>query len=336
MNRRSFIAGIGSAAARPIVAYGQQPKKVYRVAWITPSAPVSALTENSSIEAYRAFLSELRRLGYVEGQNLVLDRYSGEGQPERYADLVRGVVARRPDLIFTVGNAITHQLQTASTPIPIVVIVADPVASGFSAVLDRPTGNITGVSIDPGIEIWGKRLALLKEMAPRLSRPAFVRKATRSERTQLAPLHEVATRLGISLCELILTSSRESSHRRVLEALKSISEEPIDAFVVSSDAETFANRKLIVELAKNAKLPAIFPYPEIVPAGGLMAYGANVADTYRQAAQQIDQLLRGALPSDVPFLHPTKFEVVINLESAKALGLEIPATVLARADKVIE
>jgi putative ABC transport system substrate-binding protein len=335
MKRRAFIAALGSAAAWPLVARAQLPRKVYHIAWITPSVPISELTESSDIQAYPAFLSELRRLGYVEGQNLILDRYSGEGRPERYSDVARDAVARRPDLVFTVGNAIARHLQQASTTIPIVALVADPIASGLSASLAHPSGNLTGVSIDAGIEIWGKRLALLKETAPRLSSAGFLSsKRIWNDQAQMAPLREAATQLGISLVGCILNGAlQESDYRHAFAAMP---QDRLDALVVSSDPENFANRELIVELVAKAKLPAIFPYSEFVQAGGLMAYGADVADTHRQAARQIDQLLKGAKPSDVPFLQQTKFDLVINLKAAKALRLNVPPTLLARADEVIE
>jgi putative ABC transport system substrate-binding protein len=335
MKRREFIAGLGSAAAWPLVARAQQPDKVYRVAWVSPATPVADLSENSGIETFRAFLTELRRLGYVEGQNLILDRYSGEGRPDRFSDLARDVVGRRPDLVFTTGNAIPRQLQQASTTIPIVAIVADPIAGGLSISLAHPSGNLTGVSIDAGIEIWGKRLALLKEMVPRLSSVGFLT-SERNWKDQglMGPLRDSATRLGISLVGCTLNGALQESDYR--EAFAAMPQDRLDALIVSAEPENFTNRKLIAELVAKAKLPAIYSSPEFVQAGGLMAYGADLANTFRQAAGQIDQILKGAKPSDIPFLQQTKFDLVINLKTAKALGLEIPPTVLARADEVIE
>jgi putative tryptophan/tyrosine transport system substrate-binding protein len=170
MRRRTFIAGLGSAAAWPLVARGQQAGKVYRVAWVTPSAPVADLTENSSMKAVGAFPLELRKLGYIEGQNLIMDRYSGQGRPEGYGELARVVVASKPDVIVTITNVMPRRLQSASTTIPIIAMMADPVCSGLTTSLAHPGGNLTGVSIDAGAEIWGKQLALLKEILPGLSR----------------------------------------------------------------------------------------------------------------------------------------------------------------------
>ena len=240
MNRRAFIAGLVGAAAWPMVARGQQANKVHHVAWISPATPVTDMTENSGNQVYRAFLSELRRLGYVEGQNLIFDRYSGEGRPELYADLARDVVARRPDLIFTIRNAIPRRLQLASATIPIVAIVSDPIASGLSTSLAHPSSSLTGISIDAGIEIWGKRLALLKEMVPRLSRAGFV-STNRfwDDRGQMAPLRGAADQLGISLVGCTLKGAlRESNYR---EAFAAVPQHALDALMVSSEAENFTN-----------------------------------------------------------------------------------------------
>jgi putative ABC transport system substrate-binding protein len=334
MRRREFIAGLGSAAAWPVVARGQQAGKVYRVAFISPATPVSELTE-SGFRAFRAFLIELRRLGYVEGQNLILDRYSGEGRPERYADLARDVVARQPDLVFTVGYEIPRHLQRASAITPIVALVADPIAGNLSTSLARPSGNLTGVSIDAGIAIWGKRLELLKETVLRLSSAGFLTsKRVWNDQGQMTPLRDAATQLGVSLVGFILEGPlQEAEYRRVFAAFP---QDRIDAFVVSSEPENFTHRKLIVELVAKAKLPTVYPFREYVELGGLMAYAADLADIYRQAARQIDHILKGAKPSDIPFYQQTRFELVVNLKTAHELGITIPPLLLARADEVIE
>jgi putative tryptophan/tyrosine transport system substrate-binding protein len=334
MKRRAFIAGLGSAAAWPVVARGQQAGKVYRVTFISPATPVSELTE-SGFRAFRAFLIELRRLGYFEGQNLILDRYSGEGRPERYADRARDAVARQPDVVLAVGNAIPRHLQRALATIPIVALVTDPIAGGLSTSLARPSGNLTGVSIDAGIEIWGKRLALLKETVLRLSSAGFLcSKRLWDDQGLMTPLRDAATKLGVSLVACALEGPlQEAEYRRVFAAFP---QDRLDALVVSPEAENFTHRKLIVELVAKAKLPAIYPLREYVELGGLMAYAADLADIYRQAARQIDQILKGAKPSDIPFYQQTRFELVANLKTAHALGITIPATVLARADEVIE
>jgi putative ABC transport system substrate-binding protein len=335
MKRREFIAGLGGAAAWPAVARAQQAGKIYRVAWIFPSMPVTELTENSNAQFIRAFVIELRRLGYVEGQNLIFDRYSGEGRPDLYADLAREAVAHQPDLVFTVGNDIPRRLQQASTKIPIVALVADPIATGLSTSLARPDGNLTGVSIDAGLEIWGKRLALLKETVVGLSSVGVLSSKRRWEdQRQMTPLHDAASQLNISLVGCTIDGPlQESEYRRAFAAMP---QNRLDALLVGSDAEIFNSRKIIVELVAKTKLPAIYPFREYVESGGLMAYAANLPDIYRQAARQIDQLLKGSKPSDIPFYQPAKFDLIINLKTAHTLSVTIPMRVLARADEVIE
>ena len=335
MRRREFIAALGGAAAWPLVARAQQAGRVYRVALIFPAAPVADITENGPTQAVRTFLLELRRLGYVEGQNLILGRYSGEGRAERYADVARDAVARQPDLIFTLGNAIPRRLQQASAVIPIVALVADPVANGLSTSLARPDGNLTGVSIDAGLEIWGKRLAILRETVVRLSRVGVLSsKRWWEDQRQMTPLRDAASQLGISLVGCTVDGPlQESEYRRVFAAMP---ESRLDGLVVGSEVENFNNRNIIVELVAKANLPAIYPFREYVEHGGLIAYAADLHDIYRQAALQIDQILKGAKPSDIPFYQPAKFELSINLKTAHSLGVTIPVSVLASADVVIE
>jgi putative tryptophan/tyrosine transport system substrate-binding protein len=336
MRRRAFIAGLGGAAAWPVVVRAQQDGKVFRVAWVHPATPVADLTENGGYRSYRAFLSELRRLGYVEGQNLILDRYSADGRPDRYDELARYVVARQPDVIFTHGWDMPRSLQRASTIIPIIAVVGDPIAGGFTTSLARPDANITGVSIDAGVEIWGKRLALLKETVQGLSRAGFVsgKHLWEEKAGQIAPLREAAARLSISLVGCTLEGPfQDAEFRRVFAAM---SQNRLNALIVSSETEIFSNRALIVQLAEQAKLPTIYAAREYTELGGLMSYGTDLADVYRQLARQIDRALKGAKPSDIPFYQPTKFELVINLNTAKALNLTVPPSLLTRADEVFE
>jgi putative tryptophan/tyrosine transport system substrate-binding protein len=335
MRRRTFIAALGGAAAWPLVARGQQAGRVYRVALIFPANPVADITENGPSQFIRTFLLELRRLGYVEGQNLILDRFSGEGRAERYADVARDAVARQPDLIFTLGDAIPRRLQQASLVIPIVAMVADPIANGLSTSLARPDGNLTGVSIDAGLEIWGKRLADLKETVVSLSSVGVLgSKRWWEDQSQTTPLRDAARQLGISLVGCTIDGPlQEAEYRRVLAA---IPENRLDGLVVGSEAENFTYRNIIVELVAKAKLPTIYPFREYVELGGLMAYAADLHDIYRQAARQIDEILKGTKPSDIPFYQPTKFELIVNLKTAHALGVTLPARLLAQADEVIE
>ena len=333
MNRRAFIAGLGGAAASPMVA-GAQESKVFRVAWLHPATPVANMTEEG-LPPYRAFLGELRRLGYAEGQNLILDRYSAEGRPDRYDELARYVVMRQPDVILTHGIDMPRLLQRASTSVPIVAVLSDPIATGFMNSLARPDANLTGVSVDAGLQIWGKRLALLKETVPGLFRAGFISgKRFWKEASQMTPLREAAAELSISLIGCTLDGPfQEAAYRRAFAA---IPQDRIDALVVSSETENASNRAIIVQLVEESKLPAIYPFREYTEIGGLTSYGIDLAEIYRQLARQVDRILKGAKPSEIPFYQATKFEFVINLKTAKDIGFATPPTLLARADEVIE
>ena len=334
MRRREFIVGLVVAAATGR-ARAQQAAKVYRIAIVSTAVPVAELTETGGVRAWRAFFEELRRLGYVEGRNLVVERYSGEGRTEHYPEMVRDVVRRNPDLIHVSGNPLTLDFKAATTTIPIVAITGDPVVAGIVPSLARPGGNITGVSADAGPEIQGKRLELLKQAVPRVSRVGFLATRAMWEAPPGAGTREAAPRLGISLIGPPLDGTiQEPEYRRVFAAM---AQARADALVVSGDPENYANRRLIVELAEKARLPAIYWYREFVDLGGLMAYGPDLAQLWRHSAGQVAQILRGTKPGEIPYYRETnKFALVINLRTAKALGIEMPSSLLAQADEVIE
>ena len=336
MRRRKFIALLGSAAAWPVASRTLQAAPSDRIAWIHPSAPLADLRENTSDRAYRAFLEEIRRLGHVEGSNLTVERYSGQGRVDQYAELARTVVQRQPTVIFTSGTEMTRALVAATTTIPIVALLTDPVATGLISNLAQPGGNITGASIDAGIEIGGKRLGLLKEVLPTMSRVGFLSSRTywedkgrSGEATRVA-----AEKLGVSLIGCLLeNSTQETDYRR---AFVKMQDDHLDALIVNEQAEHRPNRGLIVELAQQARLPAMYPYREFVELGGLMAYTVDLAGAFRQAARQVDQILKGARPSEIPFFQQTDFGLFINLRTAKALSLNLSPGVLAIAEEVIE
>jgi putative ABC transport system substrate-binding protein len=336
MRRREFISLVGGAATWPLATHAQQAGTNNRIAWIHPSAAVSDLRDNGSRPAYRAFLDELRQLGHIEGANLIVERYSGEGRSDRYEQLAHSVVQSRPSLIFASSTDMTRHLQAATSTIPIVAIMTDPVANGLISSLARPGGNITGASVDAGIEIWGKRLALLKESVPAAARVGLLSSRTywngtgRSAEVSRA----AAARLGISLIGCLLDGSAlEADYRRVFAAMP---DDRLDALVVNEQAEHFAYQRLIVDLAQQVRLPAIYPYREYAELGGLMAYVVDLAGVFRQAARQVDQVLRGAKTSDLPFYQPTRFELIINIKTATALRLDMPPTLLGSANEVIE
>jgi putative ABC transport system substrate-binding protein len=304
-----------------------------RIAIVFPSAKVSEISV-SGPPRYRAFFEELSRLGYVEGQNLGVERYSGEGRPERYAELARDVVNTHPDLILAVGARLSLDFKMATTTIPIVTVIIDPIAMGLVASIARPGGNITGVTIAGGLELIGKRIGLLVEAMPKLSTVGYLVSRPYWEDPRGAAAREGAKQAGISLRAALLGSVfDEAEYQRVF---RSMEQDRADALMVSDEAEHTPNRATIVELAAKGRIPTIYSYREFVEVGGLMAYSIDLADMYRRLANLIDKILRGANPGDIPFYQPTKFELSINLKTAKALGLEMPAMLLARADEVIE
>jgi putative ABC transport system substrate-binding protein len=332
-NRRAFIASLGGAAAWPLVALAQRPARVDRIAVVHPSLPITELTE-TGISGFRFLLRELRRLGHVEGENLAVERYSGLGQTERYAELAREVVARKPDLIVTNASRLVLNFKAATATIPIVGLMADPIAFGIVDSIARPGGNVTGVSVDTGLEIWGKRLQLLREAVPAVYRVGYLASRDTWGTSQATAVRRAAKELGISLTTTPLEGIiQEAEYRRVFAAM---TKAHADAVITSDQNEHYGHRRLIVDLANHNQLPGVYPAREFAEVGGFVTYGMNSADTFVRAAGYVDQILRGAKPDEIPIYQPTKFELIINLKTAKALGLDIPPSFLARVDEVIE
>jgi putative tryptophan/tyrosine transport system substrate-binding protein len=335
MKRREFIAVLGGAAALPLVARAQQPAKMKRIAIVHPNIDVSDLSITSEHLGYRTLFEELRRRGYSEGRNLVVERYSAGGQTDRYADLARDVVRTNPDLILPIANPLVQSFKEATTTIPLVAVAGNVVASGFVPSLARPGGNITGISTDVGgLDIWGKRLGLLLEATPKSSNARFLTLRSYWERLQGEAVRKEATQLGISMDgELLDGTIDESQIRRVFTAME---QDRVDALMVLDDAGLFPHRQLIVELAAKSRIPTIYAHRIFVEPGGLMTYSFDLAEMYRHVAEQIDKILRGEKPGDIPVFQATRYEFIVNLKTAKALGLELPAALVARADEVIE
>jgi len=332
MRRREFIAGL-MAAPTMRAAIAQQPAKMKRVAVVHPSRKVDDLTINGPPH-YKAFFEELSRLGYVERQNLSVERYSGEGRTEHYADLARDVVSTHPDLILATSGPLALSFKLATTTIPIVAITGDPIALRLVPSIAHPGGNITGVTTDGGVELYGKRLGLLVEAVPKDSNVRYLASQPHWERPSGVAAREAARRAGISMTGALLgTTFNEAAYQRVFN---SMAQDRVDALLVSDEAEHFAYRIVLVELAAKSRIPTIYPFREFVEVGGLMTYAIDLADIYRRAASQITEILKGTRPGDIPFYQPTRFDLVINLKTANAIGLELPPTLLARADKVIE
>jgi putative tryptophan/tyrosine transport system substrate-binding protein len=334
MRRRQFITLLGGAAATwPLVARAQQPATQPRIAIFHPAIPTTLLTETGGGSAWRAFFAELRRLGYVEGENLIIERYSAEGHHERYADLARGIVTRNPDLIVTGTNPVVIVVTAATSTIPVVAFMLDPLKAGLVTSLARPGGNLTGITLDAGIEIWGKRLQLLKEAIPSTAKAAFLGMRGGWEGSSEQVLRDAGDRLGISLVWMLPEKGTPSEIERVFATMR---QQRPDGVLVSGEGDLYAHRQLIAELAEQSRLPTMCPYRDNVETGGLMAYAVDLAELLRRMADDVHQILKGAKPGDIPIYQPTKFELLVNLKTAKALGLTLPPALLARAAEIIE
>jgi putative ABC transport system substrate-binding protein len=331
MNRRAFLSTLtGGLLAAPLTVEAQQPGKVSRVGYIGPT-PVATIISDPA-QPFNSFRREMRQRGYVEGQNLVLELRSVEGRLERVSEVVGELARLNADVIVAVSTPVIQAAQQATRTIPIVMFgVGDPVATGFVASLARPGGNITGLSqLSP--EPSGKRLDLLKEVVPGVSRVAILWNPTNpSNAPQLGETKVAAQALGVQLQLLKVRGPQDFE-----SAIQAATRGRAGALITLDDLLIFTHRIQIVALAAKSRLPAIYGWSTFAEAGGLMSYGPDFRDMYRQAAVFVDKILKGAKPADLPIEQPTKYELVINLKTAKALGLTIPPSVLARADEVIE
>jgi len=331
VERRAFITLLGGAMASPLAARAQQAGKVYRVALIFTTSPVSemvGLEPNHPLA--RTFVHSLRTLGYLQGQNLVLESRSAEGKFERFPEIMRELASTKVDVIVTVANPMTQAAKEATATVPIVMAYSvSPADHGVVQSLNRPGGNVTGLTMNVGSEIPGKQLQVLKGLLPRISRVAFLHSKEQEAEGVQKP-EAAARQLGITLLPAEHTPTDYTA------AFALITRERPDALVVGASAVNVANRHLIVEFAAQQRLPAMYETREFVNIGGLVSYGVDFHDLFRRAAGYVDRILRGAKPADLPVEQPTKFALVINLKTAKALGLDVPDKVLAIADEVIE
>lgn len=329
MRRREFITLLGSGAvAWPLAARAQQPSgRVYRVGYLTVSSRGQLLHHISVFE------DGLRSLGYRVGENVIIEYRFADGKLERLPALAADLVRLGVDVIVTGSNANAVAAMKATTTIPIVMTnVVDPVGTGLVASLARPGGNVTGLTSDTGNEIWGKRLELLKETLPNLSRVGILRNPDAlSARARMTSTEEAARALGLRLVPV------EARGPDALEqAFATMMREQIQAFVLVADAVLFNYRSQIAEMALRNRLPAASDIREFGEAGFLLAYGIDLRDLFRRSAVFVGKIFKGAKPADLPVEQPTKFVLVINLKTAKALGLEIPPSLLTAADEVIE
>jgi putative tryptophan/tyrosine transport system substrate-binding protein len=327
VRRREFIAGLTTAVAMPLAARAQQSGKVYRI------GQLAAGTLDSRKLLYEAFMRGMRELGYIEGQNLVIEQRQADGNFERLPALAKELLSWQPDVLLVSQTPAALAAKAASSSVPMVIVsVADPLGVGLITSLSRPGSNITGIT-DIGVELAGKRLEILKEVLPGVGKVAvLINPDVAHAPLQMNSVKPVADKLGVQLDPIL--------HLRRADDLKGLfataAQARAAAVLRMVDPTSSSLRTQIVALAAEHALPVIYAFREDVLAGGLISYGPSQPDQYRQAAAFVHKILQGTKPADLPVEQPVKFELAINLKAAKALGLAVPPTLLARADEVIE
>jgi putative ABC transport system substrate-binding protein len=325
--RRQFLIAAGALFAAPLTADAQQTRRQYRVGYLTTADP------STGGHLSGALLRGLRELGWVEGQNIVIEYRWAEGKFERLPGLAADLVRLKVDVIVVTTTQPALAAKNATRTIPIItVVISDPVATGLVTSLARPDGNITGLTFVAGAEMGGKLLELFRETVPQASRVATLWNPT----NPMHPLLLRETESGARKLSVQLQPVAVGSLDALEGALAAIARDRPDALLVVPDPLFFFSRRRLLDFAAKNALPAMYGWREPVEEGGLMAYGPNMPDLFRRAATYVDKILKGAKPADLPIQRPTKFELVINLKTAKALGLTIPPSVLLSADELIQ
>jgi putative ABC transport system substrate-binding protein len=325
IGRRELLVALGGATAWPLAARAQQPAKLPTIGFMGQT------TRSAAGEWTAAFVQRLRELGWIDGRNVAIEYRWGEGRSERFAEIAAEFVQLKVDVIVTSGTPQVLAAKQATSVIPIVfATTGDPVGTGLVTSLARPGGNVTGLS-NQLRDLAGKRLELLREVVPNLRRLAMIVNVDNPAAVlDVGEVQAAARMLGL---EVVTPEIRRAED--IAPAFKAL-EGRAQALYVTPDALVITNRARIQTLAMGLRLPTMHGSRDYVEAGGLMSYGPNYPDLFRRAAEYVDKILRGAKPGDIPVEQPTKFDLVINLITAQALGLEIPPTLLARADEVIE
>jgi putative ABC transport system substrate-binding protein len=325
MDRRRFVGAFaGGLVIARSVAEAQPAAKVYRIGFLLGA------TGESVSSLFHALEEGLRELGYVEGRNIVFEQRYADGRMERLPDLAAELVRLRVDVIVTGSNIHVAAARRATTTIPIVMVfTADPVGSGFVASLARPGGNVTGLTADASPELWTKYLALLKEVVPKLSRVGVLGQV--STQVGFPELEAVSRRLDVALEVADIRSPEDFDG-----VFATMIGKRVGAVLIVVGPLTYLLRQTIADAALKYRLPAITNVNQFAQAGLLMSYGPNLPDLYRRAALYVDKILRGAVPADLPVEQPSKFELIINLKTAKAIGITVPQSLRLRADEVIQ
>jgi len=330
MNRRLFIGMMASGLiSAPLTAKVQPAGKVYRVALVFSHSPVSVMAgPNPPHPHARAFLQGLRDRGYVEGQNIIIERRSGEGKDERLREVMAELVRLHMDVIVAATSPVAQAAKQATSTIPI-VCVCGPVQAGLAASHARPGGNCTGIDTAPTNELAGKRVGLFKEAVPKLSRAAAIYASLND--VQVREMARAGQALNVTLIPVKVERLDDFP-----SAFAAILRERVDGLITADSGLNYSFRSQIADFALEHRLPAMHAQREFAESGGLMSYGASLPDVYRRLGGYVDRILKGANPAEMPIEQPTVFELVINLKTAKALGLTIPPSLLHRADQVIE
>jgi putative tryptophan/tyrosine transport system substrate-binding protein len=333
MNRRDFAwRAISMLLAAPLAAEALQAERVHRVALVFTTAPeAEMLGPEPAHPMPRAFLGALRALGYVEGRNLTYMPRSAEGKLERLGEILADLARRRVDVIVAPGDEIPRRAREVTPTVPFVMMsFTDPVDLGLVASLAHPRGNFTGLTRTTSPDIEGKRLELLKEALPQVARVSYLGMKANQEGPVGQSARNAARALGITLLPAEHTPSDYT------DAFARIQRDRPDAVLVAQNTPNFAHRRRIVDFTMEHRLPSIHHYREAAEAGALMSYGADLADLYRRAAVYVDRILKGARPGDLPVERPSSFELVINLKTARALGVTIAPSTQLRASRLIE
>ena len=324
--RRNILIALGAGVlATSLGSFAQEQRKVWRIGFLNGGSPATAG------QNFDAFRQGLRELNYVESRNVLIEARWGEGRMESLPRLAAELVQLKVDVIVTSGSPLVQVLQQATTTIPIVMASgADPTVLGFASSLARPGGNVTGLS-NMSTETTAKLVELAREIAPGASRVAVLHSGTPAMAANWSDARKAGEALKIALVPVKATNANE-----IQGAIGAMKKERVGAIIVPADVFFLTERKKILELAGQAKLPAVYARREYVEEGGLISYGLNLTDMFRRSASFVDKIFKGAKPGDLPIEQPTKFELVINMKTARALGMKIPQSVLFRADRVIE
>jgi putative ABC transport system substrate-binding protein len=324
VGRRSFLVAGGALLVAPLAAETQRAERIYRIGFVSPTPPGPR---------NEAFLQGLRELGYVEGHNVDIEMRFAEGRPERLSGLVEEMIRLKVDVLVVGATIGARAAKRATTTIPIVFAgSSDPVAGGIVANLARPEGNITGFSLAYGDGFAGKWLELLKEVAPNVSHFAALWSSSNAAAARFVEeLQTAARKLHVALDVHHATNLPELD-----EVLAAIGSSSARGLIVTPSPFASTHRDTLIKFAASKRLPAMYFVEDFADAGGLIAYGPSIEDSYRRAAGHVDKILKGAKPGDLPVEQPTKFELIANLRRARALGLKIPQSVMLRADRVIE